>query len=514
MRYKDTKMSLKEIAAELNVANILEGSIQRTGNKIRVVGQLIETRTDNHLWSETYDKDFNDIFSIQTSIAKEIASALKSQITENEKSVIEEKLTDNIDAYEMYLKVKKLRREGSFMDSKIRKELLKKILGIDPDFTEALALLSIEYSESVHFGINTSQKRKEKAKLFIEKAFSIKPESAAVRFAYGYYYYGCFKDYLRALEHYQFALSKEPGNADFNAYIGYVHRRLGNWTETLKYLEKAASLDPNDLGLLNNLFGTYLFLKQYNKLNYIELDKKAYKESAENGNLYTYRARFTFRMEGNTMNARKIIKASQKLIPDHDYYRFGLIAFDHFDQNYTDILDYYQTEWDSIIFSYSEISPKYSATGYVYWLMDDEENKNLEYQKALDVMLNLQGYEVDARYHSKLGIIYAMLNKPEKAVQEAKLAISLAPPTIDIFASDAYEYSLGAVYALIGEYDKSLDIMENLLSEPSNYNWYDLKYDPGARKIFKNNARFNTMIQKDEDRFKREATYDLGFYLP
>ena len=84
----------------------------------------------------------------------------------------------------------------------------------------------------------------------------------------------------------------------------------------------------------------------------------------------------------------------------------------------------------------------------------------------------------------------------------------------NIFVSDYYEYTLAAVYALIGEYDKSLDIIENLLSEPSNFTWYDIKYDPGARKVYRNNTRFNTMIQKDEDRFKREATYDLGIYLP
>ena len=105
MRYKNTDMSLKDIAKELNVANILEGSIQRTDRKIRVVGQLIEAKTDRHLWAETYDADFNDIFSIQTSIATEIASALHSQITEWEMLVIEDKKTDYIEAFEMYLKV-------------------------------------------------------------------------------------------------------------------------------------------------------------------------------------------------------------------------------------------------------------------------------------------------------------------------------------------------------------------------------------------------------------------------
>ena len=99
MRYKDTKMSLKDIAKELNVAHILEGSVQRTGNKIRVVGQLIEASTDRHVWAETYDEEFDNIFSIQTSIAKEIAFALKSRITSNEQNRIDKKPTENIKAY-------------------------------------------------------------------------------------------------------------------------------------------------------------------------------------------------------------------------------------------------------------------------------------------------------------------------------------------------------------------------------------------------------------------------------
>ena len=140
--------------SKLNVANILEGSIQRTSNKIRVVGQLIEAKTDKHLWAETYDEEFEDIFSIQTSIATEIASALQSQITENEKLVIEDKKTDNIEAYEMYLKVKELRREELYTSAKIRKELLNKIIDLDPQFAEAYALTALHYSEAVHYGFS------------------------------------------------------------------------------------------------------------------------------------------------------------------------------------------------------------------------------------------------------------------------------------------------------------------------------------------------------------------------
>ncbi|SVD16661.1 uncharacterized protein METZ01_LOCUS369515, partial [marine metagenome] len=191
MRYKDTDMSWQEIAEELNVANILEGSIQRKGNKIRVVGQLIEAKTNNHLWSETYDEDIDDIFAIQTSIAKEIAASLKLQITEREKSDIEDKLTDNIEAYEVYLKVLELKSTQNlvFKKRELRLNLLNNIINMDPKFAEAFALISIEHSEMVHFGQDNSQNRKNLAMLNLDKALKLKPESPDVQFANGYYYY-------------------------------------------------------------------------------------------------------------------------------------------------------------------------------------------------------------------------------------------------------------------------------------------------------------------------------------
>ena len=457
MRYQDTDMSLKDIAEELNVANILEGSVQKKGNKIRVVSQLIEAQTDNHIWAETYDSEIDDIFTIQTNISKEIASSLKSRITGSEKSHIEDKLTDNIEAYEMYVKVKELRREDR--EWKIRKDLLHKIIDIDPNFAEAYALLSIEYSEKVHSGWDNTQAKKNKAKEFIDKAFNIKPESAEVRFAFGYYYYGCYKDYLRALEHYNYALSMEPGNANYNAFIGYVHRRLGNWNKTLQYLEKALKLDPNDISLSSNLFGTYLFLKKYEKVNLINQYKRAYRLNPEEGWVYAMGARFTFFLEGNTTNARKILSASSKLLPDYDYSEV-ISQLDIYDDKYESIFTLLDEQTDSIFFNQQEINPKSKIFGMIYWRMDEKEKAKNEFTKALNVVLNMQEYEGDPRYHSLLGMIYAFLNMPKEAVKESKMAQALAPPSKDAFLSDSFDLYLSAVYALNGEHDMALNMIE------------------------------------------------------
>ena len=516
MRYKDKDMNLKEIAEELGVANILEGSIQRTGSKIRVVAQLIEAETDQHLWAETYDEEFEDIFSIQTSIAKEIASALKSQITESEKSVIEEKITDNTEAYEYYLRVKELRSRKRFStgNKELRLSLLEKIIKLDPNFAEAFALLSIEHSEMVHFGFDKSQITIDLAKENIENAYSIKPGSPDVQFAFGYYYYGCQKNYLKALEHYKNALAKEPGNAKYMSYIGYAHRRYGNWDKHLKYLEEALVINPNDIDLHANLFSSYYFLRKYNKVNLTDYHAKWYRISPDDPNLYRRRAQWTFRLEGKTDNAREIIDKASTFTSDKDFLTITLRSFDYYDHKFDRLIKSYENESDSIKYFYSFIGVKFEEIAFIYWLMDEKDKAYKEAQKALKVYLGLADLDEDARYHAALSWVYALLDKPQKAIQEAKMAMELYPHAKDAFSSDQYEMTLASVYALIGEHTKALDIIEKQLVGPSGTNWWDIKYNNLFNKVFGNNPRFISIIKKDEDRFRRESTYDLNIFMP
>ena len=519
MRYKKTEMSLKDIAEELNVANILEGSIQRTDDEIRIVVQLIDAQTDQHLWSETYDNKMEDIFIIQTDIASKVADGMKSEITKEEKQQIEYKLTDNTKAYEYYLKIQEL-RDGHVHNFELILDLFKKIFEFDPEFAEAYALLSIEYSERVHFGKDKTQKNIDLARENIEKAFSLKPDSPEVRFAYGYYYYGCFKDYLRAFNHYQLALEKEPGNAKYNSYIGYVHRRLGNWDETIKYLKKARRLSPNDQSS-GGLQESYIFLKNYKKVDYIKQYNRNHRLNPDQGSIYSTGANLTFLLEGKTDNARKIIENTSKLIPDFNYntwvrndnMAFKLIDFDYQDHNYEVLLKYYQENKDSIFISYYNIKTKSSIIGFIYYLMDQKDHSKSDYKKALNLMYQLEDFEYDSRYHKELGFIYAMLDEDEKALKEARTAITLTPSTKDAFIANFNEIGLAKIYCVLGEHEKALNIIEKLFNEPSHLNWMD-KYDPLFKKSYNNNPRFNRIVKIDEDRFRREATYDLNIYLP
>ncbi len=516
MRYKNTKMSLKDIAKELNVAHILEGSIQRTDNKIRVVGQLIEASSDKHVWAETYDASFEDIFTIQTNIATEIASALKSQITDSEKSIIQVKKTDNIQAYDMYLKVKELKRTNDLAFAEnitIRKELLNKIITIDPKFAEAYALMSLEYSNAVQFGIEkNTEESKNQSKKFIQQAFELNPESPEVRTAYGYYYYACYRDYTRALEHYMYALTKEPGSADINARIGFAHRRLGNKDKSIKYLETANKLDPNHFKIMTELAVTYFFYKEYSKIDFVKFDEDFYRIDPTNPMLYFHRARIVWWMEGNTQKAKEILEKASKLFPDFDYYSQIISSFDIYDKNYSTALEHFNKSGEWINSGQQWILTNYNPITIMYWLMEDNEKQLYYGQKALNMLLENK-YEGDPRFHSSLSYIYAFLDQKEDALREIKMALALCPPSKDIMLSDHYKADLAVINAIIGEHQKSLDIIDELLSGNSNYFWADIKYHWVLNKIFRNNKRFNNIINKDKKMFLENINYNQNIYF-
>ena len=166
------------------------------------------------------------------------------------------------------------------------------------------------------------------------------------------------------------------------------------------------------------------------------------------------------------------------------------------------------------MFNYHSIIPKYELIAFAYWLLDEKEKQQNAAKKALNMMLKLEEYEGDPRYHSSLGIIYALLGNKENAIRESKIALVLSPPSKDAFKASFFEGLLAEVYTFIGEYEKALNIFEDLLSKPSTFSWEDIKYHWVYHKAFKDNPRFKSIVKKDEDRFRKEATYDLGIYLP
>jgi TolB-like protein/cytochrome c-type biogenesis protein CcmH/NrfG len=259
MQYKGTTKSIREIAAELGVAYILEGSVRRAGGKVRVTGQLIHAATDEHVWAKAYDRDLTDIFAIQGQLAEAIAAALKTQLSPDEKAKISRRPTENPVAYDFYLRARDVwNREGvSPAIVAKRTALLASAVKEDPNFALAWGELADVYAFGVFLGA-TENALLADAKSAIEKAQQLAPDDPAVIQCVGTYYYYAFRDYARANEKYEQLAQQRPNDPTLFNSLGLIQRRQGAWAQSLANTRRSVELDPANIMYLRNLEETLL----------------------------------------------------------------------------------------------------------------------------------------------------------------------------------------------------------------------------------------------------------------
>ena len=265
MEYRGTTKKIRQIGAELGVAWLLEGSVQRAGNKVRVTGQLINARTDEHVWAQSYDRDLTDIFAIQAELAQDIVAALQAKLSPQEKSLLTHAVKANPAAYELFLRSREINRNGNDSRDELdnQEALLKSALTLDPASARIWAELTTIHSEQIFALYDVSAARLAKARAAIETAQKLEPESPAVIGGLGTYYYYALRDYPHALE--QFArLVRQWPNDFFGHYMtGLVQRRQGRYVESLANLRRATELDPASPELARNLVLSLAQMRRY-----------------------------------------------------------------------------------------------------------------------------------------------------------------------------------------------------------------------------------------------------------
>ena len=246
MPYRDSNKSIPVIAEELNVAYILEGSVQKIGNDFRLTTQLIQAGTDEHLWAKNYDGEFKEVFAVQSQLAREISQSLKAVLSPEENQRLEKKPTANLKAYDLYLKALTFDRR-----SKEHIQLMEEAVALDPNFTLAWTRLSASYSTLYITSRDRTPATMMRAREATRRAFKIDPESPEVLLAIGYFNYGCLREYWIAEYFYRQVKNKLPNEARVYEFLGLVYRRDGRWRESIENFEKAHRLDPSSsLGFL------------------------------------------------------------------------------------------------------------------------------------------------------------------------------------------------------------------------------------------------------------------------
>src|ERR1700690_1725352 len=240
MQYRDTKKPIGQIASELGVAYILEGSVRREGNKVRVTGQLIHASTDEHVWAKAYDRDLTDIFAIQSELAQAIATELQAALSPQEKAMLENRPTVNTAAYDLYLKG---RRMGDTGDREGETALLEKAVALDPSFARAWGDLADQYAFTAFNYREGVDEMLAKAKAAIDQALQLAPDDPDVIGSLGTYYYYGYRDYARANEQYQRLARQRPNDARVFNSLGLIEGRQGKWAESRARMRRATELD-------------------------------------------------------------------------------------------------------------------------------------------------------------------------------------------------------------------------------------------------------------------------------
>ncbi len=269
LAYRDpASRNLKKIAEELGVATVLEGSIRRVGSKVHMNAQLIDARTDEHLWADTFDGDTGDIFALQAKLAQQIAAALKATLTPGERSLIERRPTENQEAYELYSRARLLQEKFDPFSTREDYEpvvaLLEQAVAKDPAFALAFANLSSVHGLMYWFGnVDASPERRSRARTALESARRLAPDAPETHIAQGAFAYLCNNDWKGALAEYALAEPSLPNDAQLQYRIGIAHRRLIQWPEAMSRFERSATLNPHDLSSVSTLVDTALSLRRY-----------------------------------------------------------------------------------------------------------------------------------------------------------------------------------------------------------------------------------------------------------
>jgi TolB-like protein/class 3 adenylate cyclase/Tfp pilus assembly protein PilF len=270
MHYKiEIARNLREIGQQLGVANVVEGSVQRAGNRVRVNAQLVDARTDRHLWGQTYDRDLADVFAIQSEIAKTIADQLQAKLSPREEAAIERPPTSDVTAFDLYTRAKNLlSRLGSFGSNEKTihlqaVDLLNQAIARDPSFFDAYCQLAWVHDGVYILDYDHSSARLALADAAVQAASRLRPDAGETHLARGHNLYQGYLDYDGALAELEFARQSLPNDSRVFLWKGLIERRQGRWEETIRNLERAMELDPRNLFTLGQTAQSYQTLRRY-----------------------------------------------------------------------------------------------------------------------------------------------------------------------------------------------------------------------------------------------------------
>jgi serine/threonine-protein kinase len=504
MQYKDSRPSLPEIGRELGVDYVLEGTVRwqrsSTGpSRVRVTPQLIQVSEDTHLWAERYDAVLEDIFDVQSDIARQVSEQLGIALLEPQLQSMDARPTGNLEAYDAFLRGNDFFNRGKELNSGreigFAIQQYETAVRLDPAFSLAQANLSLAHSWLYFQHEDRSEARLSMAKQAAERAIEFDADLPEAHFALGFLFFVGDKARERAIEEFETVLKSQPSNAEVYEAISFVQLELGQWDEGRISMMKAMELNPR-LGRLACKAGGRAFgLRDFDEA--LLQHDRSIRLTPDRPCPYYCKLNIYLNRDGNTVNARRVL---EQLPPGLDLegnpaINQTWVEMDMIDGKYQEALERLSSGSSDAYEFQNYYLPKTLLAAQIYGLQGRPDLERENFESARDLLEDkVREFPDDPRIRGSLGIAYAGLGRREEAIREGRKAVEL----LDGSRDEQFGYrvkDLAQIFAMVADNDGALEQMEMLLTNPSFVSAPLLGIEPAWRGV-RNDPRIRALLQK------------------
>jgi TolB-like protein/Tfp pilus assembly protein PilF len=500
-QYQSKPGNLSEIAKQLGVAHVLEGSVQKAGDQVRVNVQLIHAQTDAHLWADTYDRKLTDIFVVESEIAKSIAESLRAKLTGGEEQALAAvKPTNNSDAYNAYLRG--LASEGQSLHSVYAFEkaigFYEQAVQLDPAF--ALAWSRLSRADSIVYSSpnDPTGTRRDAAKRALEMAQKLQPNSPETLLALAYYQAVVLRHYELAKTTFRLVGKMLPGSSDVPISLAWIARRQGHWDETIAYCEQALVLDPRNTELLVEAALNYSDLRKFDAA--LKLYDRALDILPNDPDVMAFKAT-VYQAQGNLTEAAKLLREANAETPSLNVFSIKITQLT-LERNLSEAIRLLQARVAQYHFG-SELE-KGAFTrdlAFTQRLAGDSAGAKITAEQARKTLEPICRNQPDNDFAATcLSQAFAILGDKNSALKEAERAIALRPSAEHAVDGPAIEENLALIRTIIGENSGAISILARLLDVPYKNSitparlgldpaWDPLRADPAFQKLYEEKRR-------------------------
>jgi TolB-like protein/Flp pilus assembly protein TadD len=525
-QYQSEPGNLAEIARQLGVANILEGTVQKAGNQVRVNVRLVNVQTHSQLWAETYDRKLRDIFAVESEIAKGIAESLQATLTGREEQALAASPTNNPDAYDAYLRGLAFEARGNYSSDALFKaiDFYDLAVRLDPNFALAWARLSGAHALLYFNRGDTTAARRDAAKEALEHAQRLQPNSPETLLFLGYYQYWVLRDYGMAKATFERVSKMLPGKSEVSYALGAIARREGHWDESVAYWERGLALDPRNTALLTEVAYTYAALRQF------PVAIKLYDRALDilPNELYLMASKASiYQAQGNLQEAAKSLVRVNAQTNSDMAIRVKLAQL-KLERNQSEAVQFVQLRQAQLRFaSPMDKGFKQGGIALIQRVAGDTAQAKASAEQARSTLAPIAKEQPDNAFvAAALAVVYAMLDEKDSALKEANRAITLVPSTKDRLSGPGFEENLALVEMIVGENSRAISILARLLQTPYGgwlYSpapitpdllrldpiWDPLRADPAFQKLCQEKAGLSVLTKKGQI-----STFDVCGQIP